>query len=370
LRIFRLSRREQMIVAQLPRGIDDAAERVRHLVGDGREPAPTTGAQQKTSQRRILQPHQAAVLESWRAAGHRGIVAHVTGAGKTITALQAIREWCESGRPALIFVPSDLLAKQWSLEVAKDLDDLKPSVITAGAGNARSTWESLLPDLTRDMQGLGPRITIATMPTASKDHFISRVQGGPHLLVVSDEVHRMGSSGSAQTLTIDAGGRLGLSATPERYGDPVGTARILAYFGRRLAPPFGIPEAIRAGRLVPYDYYVHTVRLTAEEQEQWDQLTSESNAISLACPRAMAARESRCDRFQLMLFRRASILKQARNKTETAMHVLETEYKEGDRWLVYCDAQDQLGAILSGFQRKNLPASNITAPWSANVRRR
>ena len=121
--------REELVAARLPQGIDDAAERVRHLVGAPKPPIPDEPeTEQPPTTRRTLQPHQSEVLANWRAAGYRGIVPHVTGAGKTVTALQAIRDWCAQGRPALVLVPSELLAKQWAIEVEKDLSDLRPMV--------------------------------------------------------------------------------------------------------------------------------------------------------------------------------------------------------------------------------------------------
>jgi superfamily II DNA or RNA helicase len=326
------------------------------MVG-AKEPRPSAPANvPPATARRTLQKHQAEVLANWRAAGYRGIVAHVTGAGKTVTALQAVRDWCEQGKPAIILVPSELLARQWASEVEKDLRDLAPTVITAGAGNSRGSWEGLLADMTRNMPELGPRITIATLGTASKRHFRSRVQGGDHLLMVADEVHRVGSVGCADILTLHAGARLGLSATPERYGDAAGTARIFSYFGPRLQPPFGIPEAIAARRLVPYDYYVHQVRLTPAEQENWNKLTDLIRRMYARLPKSEGGTRVASERFRLMLFRRAAILKQAEAKTDLAIELLQREYREGDRWLVYCDAQGQLGKVLSGLQASRLPA--------------
>lgn len=348
--------RSELVAAQLPQGIDDAAQRVRHLVG-AKAPTPTEDpTTSPASTRRTLQSHQSEVLANWRVAGFRGVIPHVTGAGKTVTALQAVRDWCEGGRPAVILVPSELLVKQWASEVSKELGDLKPMVVVAGAGNSRASWEKLLADLTRDMPELGVRITIATLQTASRNHFRSRVQGGEHLLVVADEVHRVGSSGCADILTIQAGGRLGLSATPERFGDPAGTARIFGYFGARLPPPFGIPEAIAARRLVPYDYHVHQVRLTSIEQEGWNKLTETIRREYSRLPKGEGGTRIASDRFRLLLFHRSAILKQAQGKADLAIDLLQREYREGDRWLVYCDAQGQLGDVLKGLQRVRLPA--------------
>ncbi len=67
-----------------------------------------------------LLPHQTAVLENWQAQGHRGIVAFATGAGKTLTAIEAMRRWCEPGRPALVLVPGRELHRQWQRELAQE----------------------------------------------------------------------------------------------------------------------------------------------------------------------------------------------------------------------------------------------------------
>ena len=69
------------------------------------------------------------------------------------------------------------------------------------------------------------------------------------------------------------GASLGLSATPERYGDEEGTAKIFEYFKNVLEPEFSLNDAIRVGRLVPYEYFPKTVELTEQEQESYDVLT-------------------------------------------------------------------------------------------------
>ena len=74
---------------------------------------------------------------------------------------------------------------------------------------------------------------LATMQTASMDGFREAVIDGDHLLLVADEVHHIGSPQHARIMKFDAGTRLGLSATPVRYGDPEGTGRIFDYFGGR-----------------------------------------------------------------------------------------------------------------------------------------
>jgi hypothetical protein len=70
---------------------------------------------------KILMNHQIAVLESWRAKDRVGIIDHVTGSGKTITAIAAIKEWIQDGRSALVIVPSTLLQRQWVSEIRNEI---------------------------------------------------------------------------------------------------------------------------------------------------------------------------------------------------------------------------------------------------------
>jgi superfamily II DNA or RNA helicase len=194
------------------------------------------------------------------------------------------------------------------------------------------------------------------MQTASRPLFLSAVQGGPHLLVVADEVHRIGSTAFSQALTISSGARLGLSATPVRFGDPAGTARIFAYFGDELLPKFGIPEAIAAGRLVPYDYYVHNVQLTGSEQEDWNELTDVIKREYARAPKASDGTRTQTERLKLLLYRRAAIVKQAAGKIAIAAEVVGSQFLSGDRWLVYCDSQDQLREVVRTLRELDLPA--------------
>lgn len=336
----------QLEALQNEAGIEAAIEAVRKQI------APRPRA---TRQRRTLQDHQSLAVENWFAAGNRGIVDHITGGGKTITALEIIRRWVSEGRPAIVFVPSELLMGQWKREVAAELDDLDLPILQAGAGAGRQQWQGEVGDFTRGMVDLGPRLVIATMQTGSSPEFLDRVRGGEHLLVVADEVHRTGSNVHRNLMTIEAGGRLGLSATAERFNDPEGTHLILDYFGNPLPPPFGLEDAIRAERLVPYDYYVHQVALTPEEQESWEELTDQISEAYARLPEDSSGRKQPSDQYVFLLIRRARILKQASGKVQIAEDVLSAHYGDGDRWLVYCDDTAQLSAVRRRLETLGLP---------------
>lgn len=117
-----------------------------------------------------------------------------------------------------------------------------------------------------------PRLVLSTMQTASTDEFRAKLRQGDHLFLVADEVHRMGSTENRKLFSLASGPRLGLSATPRRAGDPEGTQAILEYFQGIVPPPFTLKDAIPSA-LTPYFYYVHTIRLTPDEQSKWEEIS-------------------------------------------------------------------------------------------------
>ncbi len=320
-------------------GLEMAVDRVRALDGATRPRRRASGIH--------LQEHQLAVVESWVEAGYRGIIDHATGAGKTLSALEVCRRWLLDRGPALVLVPSRLLADQWDDEAQRFLADFDLALLRAD-GDHRG-WSRTLRDFTLSDQSFGARLTIATYHTASSADFVDQVEAGMHLLVVGDEVHRAGSPTFRRVMEIEAGGRLGLSATPERFGDAAGTSAIFDYFGPVLFPKFDIGDGIRAGRLVPYDYRIELVEMTPDEWEEWQQLSARIGALS--AQQSGLHRDTRIsDELMLLLIRRARIKKTARNKVTVARRVLTLEYREGDRWLVYCDDQVQLGKVLESLR--------------------
>jgi superfamily II DNA or RNA helicase len=294
--------------------------------------------------RRVLQDHQKDVVDNWLIES-RGIIDHVTGAGKTVSALEVLRRWLgpDKARAAIVFVPSDLLSQQWDREIRMELQDLNPRILHVGGALSLPSWRSNLTSFTASSR-LGPRITIATIQSGSSSDFLDRVQGDSHLLVVADEVHRVGSSDRRRILRLPAGGRLGLSATPERFGDPEGTAKLLEYYGPILKPPFGIPEAQAAGRLVPYDYFVHTADLTEDEDSEYERL---SQRLRQLCARTEKDGSDAGQQIQMLQIARARIVKKARQKLPLTASILQQEYRDGQRWLVYCEDTLQLDEVIA-----------------------
>jgi superfamily II DNA or RNA helicase len=296
--------------------------------------------------------HQAHALVAWNAAGRRGILEHATGSGKTFTALMAVRDHCRLGLPALIVVPSQLLLEQWNTETANEIPGA--TILLAGGGHNRWREGRRLQAMTDPSPDLGQRIVIATMQTASSDDFLSLVRQGQHLLVVADEVHQSGSPKNSNLYALEAGGRLGLSATPIRYGDPEGTRKMFGYFGPVIPPAVTLQDAIQAGRLVEYEYRPHPVHLTTEEVAAWKVLTDKLRREIARLQKSSNIRPELSEEAKILLIRRSRIAKKAANKNQLAADVLSSTFSDGQRWLIYCEDKAQLSVVIDELKAKGL----------------
>jgi len=292
-----------------------------------------------------LQDHQMAVINSWKNSGNRGIICFATGGGKTLTAISIIRDHINQGKPVLVLVPSLLLQKQWQSEIESEIEDA--TIILFGGGFSALRRESIL----REASTQGGNIILSTYQTAVSKSFLRSIKLNENLLIVCDEVHTAGQPEFNKFLQLNfSGPRLGLSATPERYGDLEGTSRIFEYFGEKLQPFFTIADAIKVGRLVPYEYDYETVSLTAIEFSEWLEITKR---IGMAA--AMAADKGNKQLLERLLQIRSNIVKEAENKIGYVVKILKANFQEGDRWLIYCNNQYQLKTVreaLNGFGEK------------------
>ena len=295
-----------------------------------------------------LLPHQINAIRLWKEGGYRGIFEHATGSGKTVTALGAINEHISAGHPALVLVPSQILLKQWIGEATEEIEGC--TWLAAGAGN--NSWKKNN-RLKNFLSGVTPdekRIVIATMQTASTDEFLAQMPSNTNLMIVGDEVHQIGSNTNSKALSINANKRLGLSATPIRYGDPEGTQKIFDYFGNVLPPVITLYDAIQSGRLVDYEYFPHIINLTAEEAEEWKKLSSDiRREIAIHSSEEGGIRLS--NRAKMMLIQRSRIAKKSAVKIGLAANVIKENYTEGESWLVYCEDQEQLKDVTEAIKK-------------------
>ena len=296
---------------------------------------------------RVPRQHQIAALDTWTKLGRRGIFEHATGSGKTFTALCAIQDGLRRGEVPLVIVPSELLLVQWEEELRTTFRSSGLEMMICGGGNSNWRERARLRIWTRPRNtGDNPRIVLSTLQTAASDDFRKLCVAGDHLFMVADEVHRLGASGARRLFDLATGARLGLSATPRRYGDPEGTAAILAYFEGVVPPPFTLADAIASKALTPYAYHPHTVRLEVKEQQEWTRLTDEIRKLYARSLTSIGGPSEGSEiRLKTLIIRRARIVKSARGKVELAVDIVRASYRPGQRWIVYCDDQAQLTRV-------------------------
>lgn len=309
------------------------------------------------------QAYQTRAMNAWKNNGCRGIIAHATGSGKTFTALLTIQQWLQERGPVLVLLPSELLVDQWYSEIQDVLRSENPTVMRVGGGF--SSWKRPYVVEGFTQRAGNPRIILATIQTASEELFLNRVTQGDHLLAIWDEVHWAGAPKYSSTLTISTGGRMGLSATPKRYGDPVGTQKLLEYFGG-VVDVVTLADAIEAGRLCHYNYYVHPTELFEDEREEWQKLSFEIRRAFARSNLEDGGLSQLPEYIKHLLIKRSRIPKKARSKIELAANIIEKLFVEGSRWLVYCEDKEQMSSVAESIRRKGISCSEFHSEMAAD----
>lgn len=224
--------------------------------------------------------HQGEAVESWEREERQGIMQMATGSGKTVASLVAtvrlLRE--TEGLLVLVVAPYKPIVEQWIEECEEFGLDPLPISQLAGREEKLGALQKNSRDLQLGLQEIS--VVVGTHHVVKDEKYVEQFEkyGGPSLLI-ADEVHNLGTGLALEHLPEFFEYRLGLSATPVRQYDDEGTERLFEYFGEVIYE-FGLPEAI--GRcLVPYDYYVHPVRMTEQEMAEWKSLTRKIGAAGL-----------------------------------------------------------------------------------------
>jgi superfamily II DNA or RNA helicase len=194
-----------------------------------------------SSSSRAPRDYQAAAVAAWRAAGRRGVVVLPTGAGKTFTAVLAIRD---RPRPTLVVTPTIDLLHHW-LAVLEDELGVQVGAVGGGVHEPRE-------------------VTVTTYDSAQ---IHAEKLGASFGLIVWDEVHHLPSERNALAARLFlAPYRLGLTATPA--GEDGSEATIDDLVGPTV---FRREVTDLAGNvLAPYDVVRRLVTLTTAERERYE----------------------------------------------------------------------------------------------------
>ena len=300
-----------------------------------RETAQTLPGAEKAYRRPIglvLAQHQEDAVGEWLKNKGRGIFAMATGAGKTIAALACIDEMvARSTRPvaAIVVAPYLVLLDQWE----EQLRCWNAEVIRCAEG--RDGWHGAA----TSMAGLvrTGEIQFGCLLTTNRTFMSAQFQGvlrqlPPRTIIVADEMHNLGANRLRSALPESIKFRLGLSATPDRRGDAVGSDSLAKYFGA-IVSRFTLRDALNARPpvLCPYDYWPTTVELSSAEAETFLALSAEIVRLS----RFNDETEPMPSALLMALMRRARLIGAAEAKIPTLLALLEP-FKTLTHTLVYC----------------------------------
>lgn len=219
--------------------------------------------------------YQQEAYENWVESSSQGIFAMATGTGKTITSLNCVLELYKQTNTykVLILVPTAVLVEQWIGECEKfNFSNIYTSY--------DKDWINIFSKKKLDQRlGLSSNfIFISTYANYNSKKFQSIFSdfNDPNLILIADEAHNLGTARSVSNYLWNIQKRIGLSATPNRKYDEVGTADIEKYFNS-YAPNHTISytmlEAIENKFLTPYIYYPYFVKLSEDEMAAYADVT-------------------------------------------------------------------------------------------------
>lgn len=219
---------------------------------------------------------QTEAAEDWFAgtettASREGIAEVVTGAGKTVMALEVIRRWLNQAEDGVvtIVVPTRVLMYQWLTELSSKLNVPVEEIGWAGDGN-RHRFDGEV------------RILVTIVNTAVKDDYLAtilnEIDNPPHLLI-ADECHNYTGEVHSNVLQYHNTATLGLSATPtntphsEREPSPEEQ-----FLFEQLGPVYyrlTYSEAIDRELIPSFEIKYVGFDLTAKEQDKYESLSRE-----------------------------------------------------------------------------------------------
>lgn len=340
-------------------------------------PSPTTEDRFSSPSALIVPPHleydsgefahQGEAVQAWEAANRRGIFEMATGSGKTIAAMicaTRLQEATPDGLLVVITAPYRPLIEQWCEEIR--LFGVDPIDLTAAGGpqlRAQAINQAGRRLRTRMSR---TEVLVVSNDTFYTEEFNRRLSVTPgEKLLVADECHNLGADSFITNPPEYFGYRLGLSATPERQYDDVGTHGLQTYFGQTCFT-FTLEQAI--GKcLTEYDYHVHFVELTPSEMEDWSELTRQ---IGRHAWRIEAGDEN--SYLDNLLRQRRLVLETASGKVETLRSLIEAQNPRDIRHaLVYATDKDpeQLKVVNSLLADRGLLFHQLTQEETANRNR-
>jgi superfamily II DNA or RNA helicase/HKD family nuclease len=258
---------------------------------------------------------------AWLENNRQGIFAMATGSGKTVTALNCVlKRYQEDGYyKVIIAVPTQALAVQWEQEVKSF--NFQNIVST----HTDKDWKNTLSRYTTrsifdQKKNLVLITTYATFNRKDIQAFLKDAKGIETFIYIADEAHNIGSTNTLKHLPRMILQRMGLSATPERIYDDVGSEQLYQFFNSR-SPQYTyrytMKQAIEDKILCHYDYFPLFVELTDYEMQEYKYITDQLRKY-IDPETGKYKKEA-----EMLLLQRKRVIHKAENKKAAITNLLE-----------------------------------------------
>lgn len=312
--------------------------------------------------------YQAEALNKWKYNNYQLLFEMATGTGKTRTAIAGIKFLNQSRKRlvTIISTPQNTLSKQWKDEVEGQHLSFDESVVVDGSV---SKWDNvLLKLLLKNGAGMADHICLyTTHNTASSVKFTKIIEqnlpSSTDVLFVGDETHWLGARKFQNALLPSYKYRIGLSATPSRWFDDLGTSKLIEYYGKDNFE-FTIRDALTeynpiTGKhfLVNYHYLISKVSLNEIESNEYQDVSKKISKL-------WNVKDSDSDaaiRLDRLLEKRANIIKNAEEKYVQLECILnELEHKGRIENLIIFVSPQQIASVLEILADHNLMFHKLT----------
>ncbi|MCQ9385737.1 sigma-70 family RNA polymerase sigma factor [Brevibacterium moorei] len=238
---------------------------------------------------RISNPHlwewQVEALTNWYAAGCRGVVEAVTGAGKTMIGITAAFEAFKAGIRTLVIVPTAELQIQWQERLATTIPEARVGTLGNGRHDSLDSCDVL----------------VAIINSAARHELLSAHQSG---MLIADECHRYGAPSFVKALSERFHYRLGLTATYTR-SDDAQKFTLDPYFGG-VVFRLWYDRALRDGVISPFKIAFVGVQLTSGERSVYEDTTSRITKLGAGLKARLKLDHASANRFFTAIHRLAS----------------------------------------------------------------
>lgn len=307
--------------------------------------------------------YQKEAVELWKDNNYHLLFEMATGTGKTRTAIGCFFDLLKNEENLVVIIscPQGTLSLQWKAEIESIGIKFENSIIADSTNNKNK--EQIENALLQIKIGYCKNLVIyTTHSTGSSDEFVELIKKGTDeykVLFIGDECHGLGSPKQRNALSDEYVYRIGLSATPNRWFDDVGSDIINSYFGDK-SYVFTISQALTMSNpltgktfLNRYKYLPYFIELNEEELDEYQELTSKINKMAVI----NKDNKDHEKNYEYLLFHRANITKNA----EAKYGVLESILRDHDiKDAIIFVSDKQIEKVLKFMIKYKLRAHQIT----------